>query len=372
MKNFEMSRTEGIKNLDDGIELLKNDHTNGARVLATNAMKTLRVIASDDNSSNAKELWDQLRLAGLQLSRARPSMGAAITSAVLSALIVLRQVWEEKHEKAWVECTDSIQLQHMKHNAREILDDQIRKREHSNRHLADVFVDYLSQYPALNKGQIRILTLSSSSSLTICLEHAIRTFPTVRFTISVLESRPRMEGATFAATFMNRLIEVDGTKNVDVTVVPDSHVCTFAKTADLLLIGADRVSGDGDVSNKMGSLSAALAAKTLGDANVVVVSETDKIARPGSIEEHKDEENDAEEVYSAWPEGARKVLQFDGKAKISTRNIYFEWVPAKYIDTYITEDGILNANKIRAVSEMKAKLEDELFDQDIRRLARRI
>jgi translation initiation factor 2B subunit (eIF-2B alpha/beta/delta family) len=174
-----------------------------------------------------------------------------------------------------------------------------------------------------------------------------------------------MEGASFAAKLIESLNTNTKTENVNVIMGPDSHVCTFAKEIDVLLLGADRVSSEGDVSNKMGSLAAALGVKTLSKADVVVVSESDKIARPGGIRDHKEEDNDAEEVVSAWPQDVRRQLDTVVGDRLAFRNIYFEWIPKQFINTYVTEEGVLDADRIRAISEMKGRLEDELFDSSI-------
>jgi translation initiation factor 2B subunit (eIF-2B alpha/beta/delta family) len=365
-----MPGSEGIRNLSDGIELLKSDRTNGARVLATNALRTLQVVISSNNdtSTSARQLWARIRHAGYRLSLARPSMGAAITSAVANGLHAIRQGWEKRLGADWLSATDLSKLDQMKKTADEALQTQIQRRVESSKHLADAFAEYLRQSTTISKACVSILTLSSSSTITACLGRAVRAFPEISFTISVLESRPGMEGATFATSFLEDLNKGNGIDNVNMSVAPDSHVCALAQTTDILLLGADRVSGKGDVSNKMGSLSAAMAAKTLSNADVVIVTEADKIARPASVEEHKDEDNDPEEVYARWPKDARARLVSMDKDKITIRNTYFEWVPRRYVDAYITEDGVIDTNNIHTISQEKGKLEDELFDREIMHL----
>ena len=73
-------------------------------------------------------------------------------------------------------------------------------------------------------------------------------------------------------------------------ILPDCAVATAVQDAHLVLLGADRISAEGDVSNKIGSLAAAVSAKGVGiddgsPANtapvVVVVSDVDKIVPEG-------------------------------------------------------------------------------------------
>lgn len=70
------------------------------------------------------------------------------------------------------------------------------------------------------------------------------------------------------------------------------------------------------------------------------------------MDEHVSEENSASELSRAWKEtveGAQVVedaLSRDD-ARIAVKNAYFEWVPAKFIDAYATEDGLWSTEQIR-------------------------
>ena len=148
-----------------------------------------------------------------------------------------------------------------------------------------------------------------------------------------------------------------------------------------LLLGADRISPSGHVSNKMGSTAAAIVTKQLAPhVKIVVLSETDKIAAPSDLmryekgeedsdremEEHLPESNDPAEVSRVWAaagtgeEVVRTLTRPGGSVEIM--NVYFEWIPAKYIDVYICEDGPLLREKIRNISLSKAELEKKMFD----------
>lgn len=361
-----MANVEEIKTLDDGVELLCNDHKNGARVLATNALRVLQVAISneDDPGLSTSDLWKRCRAAGYKLKLARPSMAAAITSAVVDGLNAVHNAWQQELGSGWLEGEGSSATGEMRRIADQTLRLQIQKREESNRRLGDAFVDYLRERAASNQGSLSILTLSYSSTLISCLDQALSMLSDVKFSIFVLESRPAMEGAALALTVLQRL-QKQGRKNaVEVTIAPDSHVCALAKSTNILVLGADRVSCHGDVSNKMGSLSAAMAVKALSSGQVAVVTETDKIARPESIDEHKDENNSSEEVYAGWPDYVRTSLMSAEASNVSIRNTYFEWIPKQFVDSYITETGAIGVEEVSKISEKKAKLEDILFDKD--------
>ena len=354
-----------IKDVDEAVAILQKDHTNGARVLATNALIGLRAIITSEKSEPAstEQLWQQCRVAGYRLSQARPSMSAAITSTITNALSSIQEAWNDQTAR------DHADIGSIRRLIVATLDRLIGEREQSSERLAEAFLNYLSGLPSAKKGQVRLLTLSSSSSLKACLYRMATALRDVNFIVYVLESRPAMEGATFASQHIKELHDRHQNSNVKIVIAPDSHVCTFAKDIDILLLGADRVSGEGDVSNKMGSLSAALATKSLSHADVVIVTESDKIARPGALDEHKDEDNDTEDVSKLWPQDIQEHIEALEPRRVQIRNVYFEWVPKQYVDVYVTEEGLFDTQKIRAVSQRKAELEDTFFDEDIVKIA---
>ena len=114
---------------------------------------------------------------------------------------------------------------------------------------------------------------------------------------------------------------------------------------------------------------------------VVVLSETDKIAKPSNlelyqkgeevpereIEEHAPEQNDVEEVSRIWQEagageGVMEMLEKEGEGEgVEVQNVYFEWVPSRYIDVYVCEEGVLEKEQIRAKSMEKADMEEKMF-----------
>jgi translation initiation factor 2B subunit (eIF-2B alpha/beta/delta family) len=332
---------------------LKSDFTNGSRVLATKAIQALHDATRSDGHSPAgkKQLREQLRIAGYMLSTSRPSMGTAITSAVVHALNA---------------------IQNSDLGAREVLKQEISKRNQTTQLLAKNFVAWLQQHAA-KLGSLKIVTLSLSSTLRECLCQAIRELIHLKFQICVLESRPNCEGADFGIELIKGLPSEarDGRFHID--IAPESHICQFVKNVDIVLLGADRISCDGDVNNKMGSFPCALTAKKLEpDCCVVVVSDTHKIAKPGPMDDVDEESGPAQEVMAAWKEETRSAAkEVEKAATFRVHNIYFEHVPQVFVDLYLTERGVMNKDDIWELSNIKEKAEAELFDVDIRSLAER-
>jgi translation initiation factor 2B subunit (eIF-2B alpha/beta/delta family) len=99
---------------------------------------------------------------------------------------------------------------------------------------------------------------------------------------------------------------------------------------------------------------------------VLVLSDTEKIAGPGTMEEHSSEENDPSELSRAWKgtvEGAQIVEDTltGNDQKVAIKNAYFEWVPADLIDAYATEEGLWNKEQIQQQSDCIGKEMEQYF-----------
>lgn len=392
-----------------GMENLREDKENGARVLATNALRCLRDMATamyqgDANTApEAVTTWRMLRIAGWHLVHsARPSMNAAIGSAVCEALQAIKPLILDGRTAA-----EAIAAQ---------LDERIASRETASQRLAGAFSDYTAQ---LSKAAstINIVTLSSSSTIKAALLHLCSTSSFTHINISILESRPRCEGASLAASLLSALqppcnrppdLPDQPRPSISLTVLPDSHLPSlftrFAASSSqpspprtLLLLGADRISPHGAVLNKTLSLSAAVLARTLaaGATKVVVLAERDKLApvaelklyrsdaersREWEMVAHRGEAGDAGEVMGVWmaagvgEEDVGRLRQAmergktaggddggEGGVQVSVRNDTFEWVGPEWIDVYMTERGVMEREEIGHVCVAKTEIEDEVF-----------
>ncbi|KAI9740484.1 MAG: hypothetical protein M1834_005064 [Cirrosporium novae-zelandiae] len=372
--NTSLSRVIIGPTTSEAITALENDHDSGARELATNAVSYLRKVLVDPEeggkATSAKELWDLLRISSWHFSNARPSMGAAITSAVVRALGAVREGWLKNVSILWYKMEGQKGLDRLRNNAGKKLELVINERYTGGGKLAQQFINWLEETKLSTLQEenrpLRILTLSSSLSVRDCLSTAILRFPNLCVELRVLESRPRNEGATFGSLFLSELRgQGIGPDRLNVKLAPDSHVAMMAKDIDMVLLGADRISGEGDVSNKTGSFPAVLCAKKLaGDrqVDVVILAEVDKIAKPGALE-HVVEENNPEEVSESWSFKSEKESEYQdalaGGLKI--HNIYFEWVPKEYVDVYVSEYGTLSREEVRQLAEKVAEMEEKVF-----------
>ncbi len=119
------------------------------------------------------------------------------------------------------------------------------------------------------------------------------------------------------------------------SLIVDSAAAHFMKECDSVLIGADAVTADGSIVNKIGTLGIAIIAK---EYEIPVYCLTSKLKfDPRTMEElEKIEERDPNEIYQ-------------GKTSSTVRNPAFDLVPSRYIESIITEDGVIKPQNVNTI-----------------------
>ncbi|KAI1630845.1 hypothetical protein F4809DRAFT_635065 [Biscogniauxia mediterranea] len=228
------------KVLTDGLQQLRSDHESGARQLAAMSLSILKgVIAELGHTSPLDESWwSKIRMVAWHLCKVRESMGAAITTAVVKALDQIEAIY------LLPDMTPAEKVRQMV----EGLDAQLEKRKYATDRISNSFVSYLRQSVLKDTGskkEVTMLTLSSSSTILHSLIQAVSSLE-VTLNLHVLESRPLYEGVTLASKLLKGIGQ--GGK-MNVTLYSDASVALAARNVEVLLLGADRVSSAGDVSN---------------------------------------------------------------------------------------------------------------------------
>jgi translation initiation factor 2B subunit (eIF-2B alpha/beta/delta family) len=382
-----MAQPSSKEILQRGVHELKSNRRDGARVLATSAVQCLRsvlsaeIVDAGDKLENREgdrslgDLFEALCCAVRELKRARPSMGAPISSALVRALSLVERKWREQlKEKAdtnaeWDSIKDADTVAEMGRAGCEVLDDYLTARNADIDRLADGFTRWVltglekhkrPPSSAENKRIVSILTLSASSTITACINRLIQSCE-VTIDLRILESRPGFEGAKFGIGIAQKLRHLSPSepihKNSRVQIGPDCAAGLLGEGIEMVLIGADRLSEHGDVSNKIGSLPAVLSAKERSpQCQVVVLYDNDKIAPPGALSEHEIEENEPSEITDVWP--ADLHVQ-DSELNLTVRNVYFEWVQSRHIDVYFCSDQRQDRESIQQQSQAIKALEDK-------------
>ncbi len=195
------------------------------------------------------------------------------------------------------------------------------------------------------KGKtINILTHCNAGWLA-CIDYGTASAPIyladekgIKLHVYVEETRPRNQGASLTAWefFQNKIPHTIITDNAGGYVMQKGMV-------DLVLVGSDRTTLNGDVCNKIGTYKTALAAKDNNIPFYVALpsSSIDKKIKNGLKEIPIEERNPDEVKYiiGKSKRGIQKVLLTPLKSP--AKNYGFDITPSHLITALITEKGII-------------------------------
>ena len=157
------------------------------------------------------------------------------------------------------------------------------------------------------------------------------------------ETRPRNQGAALTAWEL-------GQHGVPHTVIPDNtggHLMQHGMV-DMVIVGTDRVTADGDVCNKIGTYLKALAAKDNGvPFYVALPSPTIDFSVSDGLAEIPIEQRSADEVATITgrtADGRVETVRIvpDGSA---VANYGFDVTPARLVTGLVTERGVIAPNR---------------------------
>ncbi|GJN73786.1 hypothetical protein PLICBS_007869 [Purpureocillium lilacinum] len=437
--------------LDEGLRALQADHESGARQLAAKALDVFMDVLpllprSADSSGIDERWWRNVRIAGWHLwKNGREAMGAPILSAVLACLNII-----ESKRAALPPSSSAAPAT----ASRAFIDDVLvalrafaSHRTETGKAIGEAFAQFLrdefSNCAAPGSGdvgagagagggdgqseggggnlkpwtkEVKIVTLSCSSTITAALTHALKQPDVPALDVHVLESRPLFEGVKTARALAAALHTAGRGRSGDgagagekprgrVTLHTDSSAAVAAQGAHMVLLGADLISPRGDVSNKTGSLPLVLSARHVNAAlsssssssfpsvpktsqiqiqhppRIVTLAEKEKVL-PFEPPAHA-EENDPREVTAAWEgepniHNSSKVHDDKGKegretghntetseapggGVVEVKNVYFEWVPAALVTDYVTEDGVTTRGGIGEWAKGARERADRFF-----------
>ncbi len=145
----------------------------------------------------------------------------------------------------------------------------------------------------------------------------------VPFHVYVDETRPLYQGARLTAWELSR-------SGIDVTLICDNMAASLMAQGriDLVLVGTDRVTANGDVVNKIGTLNVAVLCHHFGVPFYVACPSSTYDARTAHGTDVPIEERDADEV------------RMPHAADVPVYNPAFDVTPATLVTGIITEQGI--------------------------------
>lgn len=157
------------------------------------------------------------------------------------------------------------------------------------------------------------------------------------------ETRPRGQGASLTAWELAK----HGVPHHLVADNAGGHLMQHGMV-DLVIVGSDRTTRNGDVANKIGTYLKAVAAKENGiPFYVALPSSTFDWDMENGLEEIPIEERDPDEQRYVWglgPKGRTRVLTCPEETP--ARNFGFDVTPARYVTALITERGVCAADPV--------------------------
>ena len=169
--------------------------------------------------------------------------------------------------------------------------------------------------------------------------------------VFVDETRPRQQGSQLTAWEL-------GQEGVDHAVIADNATGHYLKAGaiDVVIVGSDRIAANGDVANKIGTYTSALAAHANGVPFYVAAPTTTIATHTATGADIPIEERSEDEVLYVWgwSDDGRFLRVRTAPATSRGRNPAFDVTPAALIAGIITERGIVPATVAGIASVARA------------------
>ncbi len=291
-------------------EKIKRLEVQGARNVAIAAIEAIETLAKETKAKNKKELLRELFEAKEVLFASRETEPLMRNAVRWMTSQVERSGKEKVKELTKIVASASQQF--------------LKNLENSKEKIAEIGAKRI-------KNDSVILTHCHSSSVTYLLKRAKRDGKS--FEVICTETRPFFQGR-LTAKEMSEL-------GVKTTLIVDSAARFFMNQVDLVIIGADAITSQGNVINKIGTSMIALVAHE-ARTPFYVVSELlkfDAVTMYGDYE--KIEERSPKEI---WEEPPKNLI---------IRNPAFDVTRRDFIHGIICEEGIISPHSIIEVIHRK-------------------
>jgi len=291
---------ESVKSTAEKIRRLE---VQGARNVAIVAIKVIEELGKKSKAKNKNEFLQEL------LQAKEILFGSRETEPLMRNALryIVHQVEKSEEEKP-KKLTSLVSL---------VSEQFLENLERSKKKIAEIGSKRI-------RSSSRILTHCHSSTVTYMLERARKEGK--MFEVVCTETRPLFQGRITAKELLDAGIKT--------TMIVDSAVRFFMNEVDFVVVGADAITSEGNVVNKIGTSMVALVAHE-ARTPFYVVSELlkfDPLTIYGDYE--KIEERDATEIW----EGAQSDLII--------RNPAFDVTRRDFIHGIICEEGIIPPHSI--------------------------
>ena len=286
--------------LSETAESIKNMEIRGAGRIARAAAEALRDHAFSVQAPNAAAFRQDLERAAALLVSTRPT-AVSLPNAVHYVMAGLGAAKTPDEARSGIV-----------HRAEQFIQ--------SSQHAVERIAEFGARH--IRDGDV-ILTHCNSEVALGCMIEAHRQGKEIE--VFATEVRPRNQGHITIRTLNDAGIKTN--------FIVDSAVRSFINDVDLVIVGADAVTVNGAVVNKIGTSQVA---HTAAEAcvNVIVAAETYKFAPRTVVGELiQIEERPPGEVL---PDEIARTLP-----NVTVRNPAFDVTPAEYIDLIVTEQGAI-------------------------------
>jgi len=282
----------------------------GARNVAIAAIKAIELLASQTQAPSKKDFLRELTKAKEALFASRAT--EPLMRNALRLIINRVDRSEEKNVKKLAEIAAQASQQFL-------LD-----LENSRKRIAEIGAKRI-------RSNSVVLTHCHSSTVTNLLKRA--KYEGKVFELICTETRPVLQGQITAKEMLDMGIKT--------TFIVDSAARFFMNDVDLVLVGADAITSEGNVINKIGTSMTALVAQE-ARAPFYVVSELLKFD-PATVsgDYEKIEERSPNEIWKNAPK------------ELTIRNPAFDVTRRDFIHGIICEDGMISPHSITEVMHRK-------------------
>jgi len=285
-------------------EAIREMKIRGAGELARSAVRALMITCERSSAENAQDFVSDLRAAAKALLETRPT-AVSLPNGIRYVMHRVSLAYQTTKE------VEQLRLAGMKAG-----DEFISNSKTAIERIGEIGARRIKD------GDVLMTHCNSSAAIAV-IETAWEMGK--RIQVYVTETRPRFQGRITASILVNH--------GIPVTMIVDDAARYFMKDINKVVVGADAVTANGAVVNKIGTSMMALAARE-SNVRTFVAAETYKFSPETMIGDVVAiEQRSTDEVISE-----RELRELP---KVEVKNPSFDVTPAEYIDLIITEKGII-------------------------------
>jgi methylthioribose-1-phosphate isomerase len=315
----------------EAIKAIKKMNVRGAQAIGATGAGGIFLASLEYRGSDVRKMISFLRQAGRQIMKARPTarnLAWGVEQMLKIAQGANVKIIRQKIDRAY----------------QDLLQSEVKNNLLIGKYGASLIKDGDHIETHCNAGSLSAIWFGTATApmYTAHLEGK-------KIKVLVDETRPWFQGSRLTAWEMSRA-------NIPYHINIDSANAFLMshKMVDLIIVGADRITKNGDTANKIGTCALAMVAKNYNiPFYVAAVSATIDFSL-NSGKEIRIEDRDDEEVIADVSYWHKSVAPKDAKAY----NPVFDVTPAKFISGIITEYGILKPSEIKGL-EKKIRREEK-------------